>query len=60
MSITIPELIEIARDLRGDPADGENPEYERALVELIADAAGVGQDGKYLVALAIGIKGIDW
>jgi hypothetical protein len=35
-------LIDTARDLRSE--HGENPEYDRALVELVANALGFGDD----------------
>lgn len=56
--ITIRELIDLARGLMGpkeDRKDGGNPEYERALVELVTDAAGLPMDDKDLVAKEIGV-----
>lgn len=35
--VSVGDLIALARGLKSD--DGENPEYDRALVELISDAA---------------------
>jgi hypothetical protein len=52
-TITLAHLIAAARDLRGDePTD--NPEYDRALVELVASASGI-HDGaaRELVEIAI-------
>lgn len=34
---------------------GENPEYDRALCELIGDAAGFGTDGAEVVAAILGV-----
>lgn len=47
-------LIEIARGLRSE--DGENPEYDRALVELICHAYGLESDSSRAhIAETIGI-----
>lgn len=35
-------LVQIARDLKSE--NGENPEYDRALVELVASASGYGDE----------------
>ena len=43
-TITIAELLHIAAWLISE--DGENPEYDRALAELLCDAAGVSMDHK--------------
>ena len=55
-SITIKELIRLARGLIEPGSDCSNPEYERAMVELIVDAAGLPMDDRSLVARAIGVK----
>jgi hypothetical protein len=48
-------LFEVAADL---VSDGTNPEYDRALVELVANAIGIGTDEGYLaVAIRIGVTG---
>ena len=39
---TLAHLVAIAQDLKSE--DGENPEYDRALIELIRDAFGIGYD----------------
>lgn len=41
-SIRLIHLIRLAAGLRSE--DGENPDYDRALVELCADAAGLTQN----------------
>lgn len=54
-SVGIPTLVAIARDLRSE--DGENPEYDRALIELVCEAAGLSMDDRMSVAARIGVKG---
>lgn len=51
--ITIGDLVRLARDLRDE--DGDNVEYERALAELVTDAAGLSMDCKTAVAERIGL-----
>jgi hypothetical protein len=48
------ELIELARGLKSE--HGENPEYDRALVELCTDALGMSMDERHKVARMIGVK----
>jgi hypothetical protein len=53
-AVSIARLIKLARDLKSE--DGENPEYDRALVELITDAAGMTMEyGRPTIAEQIGI-----
>lgn len=40
--MTLNHMIRVAANLTSE--DGENPEYDRALVELIVDTQGVGVD----------------
>lgn len=47
-------LIELAGGLKSE--HGENPEYDRALVELVTDALSLSMDYKDAVARLIGIK----
>ena len=53
--ISIGELIRIASELRSE--NGENPEYDRALCELITDAASLPMEMRQRIAEEIGIKG---
>lgn len=53
MLLTSSEVIEIARDLK---SDGDNKEYDRALIEICCDATGVGFDGFDEMAATLGIK----
>lgn len=52
-TVSIGDLIRLARDLRDE--DGDNVEYERALAELITDAAALSMDHKTDVANRIGL-----
>lgn len=47
-------LINIARDLRSE--DGENPEYDRALVEVVGDFFGYTSDHRGEVEKLLGIR----
>ena len=50
------QIIEIARGLKSD--DGENVEYDRALIELVCEAAGLplgDTENRNAVADALGI-----
>jgi len=53
-TVPVGTLIKLARDLRDE--DGENVEYERALAELVTDAAGLSMGFKRAVARKIGLK----
>lgn len=53
-TISINTLIEYARQLASE--HGENPEYDRALVELVSDCCGVGQDHYKTVADVLQVK----
>lgn len=53
-AVSINTLLQLARDLRDE--DGDNAEYERALAELVTDAAGLSMDNKQAVAKRIGLK----
>jgi len=53
MNITIELLFDLARGLRSE--HGENPEYDRALVELCTDAAGESMEQKPEIAAQLGI-----
>ena len=53
-NIKLTELLELARDLRSE--DCENPEYDRALIELCCDAAGWSMDEKPEMAKLLGVK----
>ncbi len=52
--VRLGDLFEYARGLRSDPGS-PNREYDRALVELVTDAAGLPMDAKSVVAAALGI-----
>lgn len=52
--LDIPKLIALAAGLKSE--HGENPEYDRALVELVVDAAGASMEEKTKYAAAIGIE----
>lgn len=52
--VSMRTLVKIAKDLASE--DGENPEYDRALVELLTYAAGYSMDQREAVAKAVGIK----
>ena len=55
-TVTVERLIKLARDLKSE--HGENSEYDRALVELVTDAAGLPMNGgKEQVARLLGITG---
>lgn len=53
-AVSVKTLIRLAYDLRDE--DGGNVEYERALAELVTDAAGLSMDYKGTVARRIGLK----
>lgn len=53
-TVSVGDLIKLARDLRDE--DGDNVEYERALAELVCDAAGLSMGWKEEVAGRIGLK----
>lgn len=50
-----PNLLAQAKDLKSE--DGENPEYDRALVELVSRTSGFTSDDYDTVAREIGIVG---
>jgi hypothetical protein len=52
-TVTIRELVHLAHFLRSE--HGENDEYDRALLELVTDAAHIPQNDRTIVARAIGI-----
>jgi hypothetical protein len=52
--VAVSELIKLARGLKSE--EGENKEYDRALVELVTDAAGLSMDEKGKIAKKIGVK----
>jgi hypothetical protein len=52
-SLSVTKLLDFARGLRSE--HGENPEYDRALVELCCDAAGWPMDRKVDMARELGI-----
>jgi len=52
--LSVKELFNLATDLKSER--GENPEYDRALVELCCGAAGYPMDFKTEVAMELGIK----
>lgn len=52
--VSVKTLLDIAAGLVDEP--GANPEYERALAELITEAAGLSMDFKYIVGRAFGIR----
>lgn len=54
MNISINRLLATARDLTADSV-GDNPEYDRALVELTSDLLGIDSDLRYLVRHALGV-----
>lgn len=53
-SITLAALVDLARGPKSE--DGENPEYDRALAELVTDAAGLPMDERGAMAALLGIK----
>lgn len=53
-AVSVADLIKLAHDLRDE--DGDNVEYERALAELVCDAAGLSMDCKTAIAKRIGLK----
>lgn len=53
-TVTIQELIQLAQFLKSE--DGENGEYDRALLELVTDAARISQNDRTLVANLIGMS----
>jgi hypothetical protein len=53
-TVTIMELIELAKGLKSE--DGENSEYDRALLELVTDAARIPQNDRAEVAKLIGVS----
>ena len=53
MNIAVTELVQAAQELRSE--DGENPEYDRALVELVSRASGNSDDSFPSVAHTLGI-----
>jgi len=55
-TITIGELMNLAAGLCTDPGDPPNVEYERAMAELVTDAAGLPMEWKVGMALRIGLK----
>ena len=62
-AVNTEHLLECARFLSSE--DGENPEYDRALVELCIDAVGwpMGHEEKAEMAALLGIRGLqgeDW
>ena len=52
-TITIRELIECAKFLKDE--DGINDEYDRALLELVTDAARIPQNDRTIIAKLIGV-----
>lgn len=54
LTIRTADLVRLARDLRSE--QGENKEYDRALVELVTDALGVSMEFKSEIATMLGIK----
>jgi hypothetical protein len=58
-TVTLDLAIKVAQELRSE--DGENPEYDRALVELIRDMFGYlgcedGEEARALVQALIGTR----
>lgn len=53
-TIELAHLVNVARELRSDHST-DNPEYDRALVELVANVIGVAQDddARDLVRIAV-------
>jgi hypothetical protein len=51
---SVAELILLARSLKSE--DGENVEYDRALVELVSEAALVGAEDRMAIGRLIGVK----
>jgi hypothetical protein len=52
--VSLKKLAELASRLKSE--DGENPEYDRALVELVTDAAGLPMTERRIVIERIGVK----
>lgn len=53
-NIRIDDLVHLARSLRSE--QGENPEYDRALVELVSDATGRTEEQRGEVEDLLGIR----
>ena len=53
--VTLKNLFDQARSLVSE--DGDNPEYDRALVELVTYASGFNSDSFPLVSAALGVVG---
>ena len=51
---SVGELVLLARGLKSE--DGENTEYDRALVDLVVDAAHLVADDRMAIARLVGIK----
>lgn len=56
-SFDIDELFESAKELK---SEGDNPEYDRALVELCGYMGGYTSDDFWLVARALGIESVSF
>ena len=54
LTVKVEYLKAIATGLRSE--HGENPEYDRALVELVTEAAGLSMEFKGLIARQLQIK----
>ena len=52
-TVTIRELVQLAQFLKSE--DGEGREYDRALLELVTDAAHIPQNDRTMVAKLIGV-----
>lgn len=52
-AVTVKTLLDIARGLKSEHS--ENPEYDRALCELICEAAGLSMEHVSAIASELGI-----
>ena len=52
--LSVAELVLLARSLKSE--EGEDTDYDRGLVDLVAGAAGVAEDDRSAIARLIGVR----
>lgn len=52
--VTIFQIVEVAKNLVSD--EGENPEYDRAIIEMTRDLLGLTEFDREYVASLLGVK----